>query len=371
MCHFCCESEGISENAYWTTGTDVHCGARYFMNSTLIPADLHPTWETIRPYEEWVAMKEVQNRQWTYIEDLLPGISGLAKECAALTNDVYLAGLWKKNLQHDLNWEMLKPEPGNLDQTLQRIRNQSPYIAPSWSWASQRNWFEGLTNWSYPYEADEDEIYARKAKEPGLKSFSLASCLPCHAWPEFTIEDIHMDLWGKNPYGRLKGGFIKISGKVAQFPSHVVMEPLSTQKGRPAFGYFTNSLGTCQLDWCSETRTVQEPGRMRLLLVSSCCAATSNWGRLIWGANPEENHEGLHRDFMKSNLCHILGDDYVASEDCKCCQDSGISRNAWGIVIHPAKEPDSFYRVGVFVLFAYSGGTDLFRDATTRTIKLV
>ncbi|RSL53690.1 hypothetical protein CEP51_014852 [Fusarium floridanum] len=118
--------QSISENSYWTAGTEVHCGARYFMNSTLAPADLHPCWERIRPYEEWAAMKEIQNRQWTYMEDILPGISGLAKECALLTDDVYLAGLWKKNLQHDLNWERLNPEPGNLDQTLQRIRKQSP-----------------------------------------------------------------------------------------------------------------------------------------------------------------------------------------------------------------------------------------------------
>ncbi|RSM09548.1 hypothetical protein CDV31_007654 [Fusarium ambrosium] len=381
MSHFCCESESISENSYWTAGTEVHCGARYFMNSTLAPADLHPSWERIRPYEEWAAMKEIQNRQWTYMEDILPGISGLAKECALLTDDVYLAGLWKKNLQHDLNWERLNPEPGNLDQTLQRIRNQSPYIAPSWSWVSQRKWFEGLTSWQYPYEPDENYIYVKEKErkrereeereEPGTKSFMLANCLPCHAWEEFTVEDIHMDLWGKNPYGRLKGGFIKVLGKVAPFPSQVMMEPRSPRKTRPAFGYFMNNLGTCQLDWSSETSTIQEPERMRLLLVSSCCAATSNWGRLLWGANPKEDHEKLHRDFMKSNLCHILGDDYVASENCECCQNSGIARNAWGIVIHPAEESDSFYRVGVFVLFAYSGGTDLFKNVASQTIKLI
>jgi hypothetical protein len=74
---------------------------------------------------------------------------------------------------------------------------------------------------------------------------------------------------------------------------------------------------------------------------------------------------------MESNpLCRVL-EDWVRSEDCRCCNDKELARNAWGIIIHPADEPDSYYRVGVFLLPAYSGGSNLFKGIENEMVKLM
>jgi hypothetical protein len=64
----------------------------------------------------------------TYPKDKLVAISGIAQKIHDDTKDVYLAGLWRNNLEMQLLWSVqegasLKPRP-------------LEYRAPSWSWAS-------------------------------------------------------------------------------------------------------------------------------------------------------------------------------------------------------------------------------------------
>ncbi|EUC38751.1 hypothetical protein COCCADRAFT_45793, partial [Bipolaris zeicola 26-R-13] len=63
----------------------------------------------------------------TYVKDKLVAISGLARKIHEQTNDQYVAGLWRKNLEAQLCWFIWVPEPR---------RETEAYIAPSWSWAS-------------------------------------------------------------------------------------------------------------------------------------------------------------------------------------------------------------------------------------------
>jgi len=60
-------------------------------------------------------------------------ISGLAKEIQNETNDVYYAGLWKRDFKRTLLWYMKVPQRANLQL----------YRAPSWSWAS----VDGKVDW--------------------------------------------------------------------------------------------------------------------------------------------------------------------------------------------------------------------------------
>lgn len=355
MCHLFCESKEVSENEYFTDHLSQHCAGRFLVNSLPYYPDL--TLGRMSVYDRWNLTLGIFGRKWAYKDDFLPALSGLAKQYANVISDIYLAGLWKKNLQHDLPWGVCWPEPGDLDGILQQNRHPDPYIAPSWSWASQEKRVERSVEFVY---------------HPGWENTKLlqSGLRMCHLRSEFALKDFEMDLWGENLFGRLKGGFIEVSGKVVPFPSEVLIRSCSIN-GRSEIGHFVNGLGTCEFDWSSQPNTVQQPDRMRLLPTSSCCASTSNWGYILMRSNPEDDPKTLHRTFMESNpLCRIL-DDWVDSEDCRCCDDKGLARNTRGIIIHPANEPGSYYRVGIFLLPAYSGGSNLFRGINNEIIKLV
>lgn len=361
MCHFFCEKKEASENGYLVDSTSYHCAGRFLMRPP--PCNPDMALESLDVYDRWHLARGILRRKWTYRDDFLPSLSGLAKGYANIMNDVYLAGLWKNDLQYDLTWGVLWPDPGDLNGILQRNRHQSPYVAPSWSWASQEKGVERSVDFSSGRGIEDTNSTRSKCWQVETRM--------CHLRFEFTLKDFKMDLWGDNPFGRLRGGFIKVSGKVVPFPSEVLIRS-RTSSGRSEFGYFLNGLGTCEFDWASQPNTVQQPGKMRLLPTSSCCASTSNWRHVLWRANSEDNPEALQRSFMESNsLCRVLDTDWVKSEDCRCCKDEGLARNTWGIIIHPADEPGSYYRVGIFLLPAYSGGSNLFKDIENAIIKLI
>ncbi|KAI6765793.1 hypothetical protein HG530_006863 [Fusarium avenaceum] len=298
--------------------------------------------ERSKVYDRWSLARGILRRKWTYRDDFLPSLSGLAKGYANVINDVYLAGLWKNNLQYELTWGVLWPDPGDLSDTLQRNRHQRPYVAPSWSWASQEKAVERSVDFSSGRGIEDTNNTRSK--------FWQGETRMCHLRFEFSLKDVAMDLWGENLFGRLKGGFIQVSGKVVPFPSEVLIRSRSSS-GRSEFGYFVNGLGTCEFDWASQPNTVQQLGKMRLLPTSSCCASTSNWKHILWRANSEDNPEELQRNFMESNsMCRVLDTDWVKSED---------------------YEPGSYYRVGIFLLPAYSGGSNLFEGIENEIIKLI
>ncbi|KAI0532088.1 HET-domain-containing protein [Xylaria digitata] len=72
-------------------------------------------------------------RDMTYMSDRLPGLSGIAGHWEKAENDTYHAGLWRKDLPHQLLWfahavGLGAPARGSL--------RHPAYYAPTWSWAS-------------------------------------------------------------------------------------------------------------------------------------------------------------------------------------------------------------------------------------------
>ncbi|KAF5500103.1 hypothetical protein CGCS363_v006201 [Colletotrichum siamense] len=65
-------------------------------------------------------------------EDRLYAVAGIAKLFQQMTGDRYLAGLWQKDLLHQLGWSAHFPAPKLVES----------YRAPSWSWAST----DGMVN---------------------------------------------------------------------------------------------------------------------------------------------------------------------------------------------------------------------------------
>ena len=66
-------------------------------------------------------------------QDKLPALSGIAKRFSQLTNDEYLAGLWRSDTRFGLLWhaDFQSPTGGQ-----PRSLRPAKYAAPSWSWAS-------------------------------------------------------------------------------------------------------------------------------------------------------------------------------------------------------------------------------------------
>ncbi|KAK5114698.1 hypothetical protein LTR62_002272 [Meristemomyces frigidus] len=88
--------------------------------------DLHCNSDAERYYRWYRVVRTFTACQLTHTSDTLPALSGLARRCAALLSDRYLAGLWEKDILHGLIWHLATPIAGRLPQ----------YRAPSWSWAS-------------------------------------------------------------------------------------------------------------------------------------------------------------------------------------------------------------------------------------------
>ncbi|MCJ1464639.1 hypothetical protein MMC07_003252 [Pseudocyphellaria aurata] len=82
-------------------------------------------------FQVWYStVQEYTRRELTLPTDKLPAIAGMAKAFYDITGDIYLAGLWKSNLAHDLMWSS---NPA-ID-----FAKPSVWRAPSWSWASIDN----------------------------------------------------------------------------------------------------------------------------------------------------------------------------------------------------------------------------------------
>ncbi|KAI1385787.1 heterokaryon incompatibility protein-domain-containing protein [Hypoxylon trugodes] len=90
-------------------------------------------------YQAWYnhIAKLYSSRKITYTSDTLPALSGLARQFASAASDQYVAGLWKRDLLHDLFWVLHHPTYKSLAELTKSLIEPQIYIAPSWSWARE------------------------------------------------------------------------------------------------------------------------------------------------------------------------------------------------------------------------------------------
>jgi hypothetical protein len=138
-------------------------------------------------YEEWRVMLVplYTTRLMTYRKDKLPAISGLAALVGAQEQSLYLAGIWSRDIQLGLLWE--------IEKNSERPAHPNP-SAPSFSWAS----------------VDQPIMY----KAPGYEIVDSANS----PLGDIRIEllDSSMDLTSSNEYGAVSGGYVRLSGLVSQ-----------------------------------------------------------------------------------------------------------------------------------------------------------
>jgi hypothetical protein len=86
--------------------------------------------------QKWWAniVNHYSKRFLTNERDKLPALSGLAQIYHEVSDDIYLAGIWKSSLPHRLCWYYL--QPGGLLPGISTSRRPRKFRAPSWSWAS-------------------------------------------------------------------------------------------------------------------------------------------------------------------------------------------------------------------------------------------
>lgn len=124
--------------------------------------------EILKPFETGEDLKfrwhrlveEYSGRRLTDPFDKLVALDGLVKRFAATSDDVYVAGLWKRHLLDDLLW---RPYPGS-------SHARCPvYRSPSWSWASMDGpvWFHERKEWRNVSHAVIEEINVENSVEDG------------------------------------------------------------------------------------------------------------------------------------------------------------------------------------------------------------
>lgn len=124
-------------------------------------------------------VREYSSRLLTFPMDKLPAISGAAAQFYERLHCSYLAGHWYDDLPQSLAWYVM-------GQSSELRPLPIEYIAPSWSWASSN----------------------RHIDQP-LWGKTMNSTLSSAA----NLLDVHCEVPGTNPYGKVSSGFIDLRGK--------------------------------------------------------------------------------------------------------------------------------------------------------------
>jgi hypothetical protein len=119
------------------------------------------------------------SKRLTRYEDKFVAIAALASEMQKLTNEEYIAGLWKRNFLHQLAWHVSYETTD-----MGRISRPPFYQAPSWSWA--------------------------------CLNASISDLAVMGAPPLASIEDYDITLADKSLFGRVTDGYIRIRGRLSQ-----------------------------------------------------------------------------------------------------------------------------------------------------------
>ncbi len=122
--------------------------------------------------------------------DKLPALSGLADEMRRNKGQKYLAGLWNDTLVPDMCWY--------LHEWNKKSSSQTPWRAPTWSWAS----VDGPVEYS-------QALYSARKPDTASKEYAEVVNAEC-------------SLAGPSPTGQVNGGFVELYGSL--IPAYVKAE---------------------------------------------------------------------------------------------------------------------------------------------------
>lgn len=347
----------------------------------------------------WYSVAEANaNLELTNKLDVFPAISGIARMFAEVTSYQYVAGLWTEDLHRGLLWSSgsfkfgpRQDRSASLPQLLRAIR-ASLRVAPSWSWASKRDFSFFMIG----------------------SGFTTCRHLT-HLKPRIAIENADVKVDGANPYGCIKTASITLRGNVFTLPASSMPPTGATLRTRFGRNWRYMTLWDCRFNdsWTvyidpgweaySQTATGLHPRlqkQLRLLPIADCCAdpdhlsagECSGCGRTLDGKGERRTglddgaeetpcntcrhpaavqEQGIYKKSYLNTLFQDRDPGFVADRDCPECADKSLPRDVWGLLIFPTGHGNEYYRVGAFMSRAEHGGTDIFRDAEETTITLV
>jgi hypothetical protein len=138
-------------------------------------------------YSRWKFIVETYTmRKMTMQRDKLPALSGLARAFAGALDDIYVAGIWRGDLVGGMLW--------GIDSDAEK---PAIWRAPSWSWAA----WQGSVWW---FQHD---------------STKMEHCC--------TVEEVHTQPDGADPFGALSGGWIIVRSRITK----VTLRPRAVGEG--------------------------------------------------------------------------------------------------------------------------------------------
>lgn len=282
-------------------------------------------WRGDYDYDGWYyPILKYSQKRLTYETDRLPAVSSYAKLIARKSGDVYLAGLWKNNLHRGLLWKIQRRQRGTLSELIDSLARPPEFIAPSWSWASRRGSL--LLDGSDNMQSECDVLEAKTR------------------------------VYGEDMYGRVRGGYLVIRGKVCSIPGGRLQKlPLGSpylevQCEWLALDDDGQYVAQCALDWretddrgrqFAETRGDHIQSIVMLLVSSGNTKSASGYSN-----RPQDwadNDEGPPREVMHGLLLYPTGN-----------------------------SNDEYWRVGLFhSLSDGKGGRKYFDECKERTLRIV
>ena len=122
-------------------------------------------------------------------------------------------------------------------------------------------------------------------------------------------------------------------------------------------------------EWPPQGVTEEEMGRMKLLLMASCCSDVVKPPHEPLKPGTGEVINALNRlDYGKTFLEEA--EFRIGEGRCVLCDEEGRRRDVWGLLVHPAGE-NRYFRVGVFFSRAQHGGSVVFDGAQNCQVDLV
>ncbi|KAK6840444.1 HET-domain-containing protein [Apiospora arundinis] len=269
-------------------------------------------------------------------------LSGIARVFKDVYQDDYVAGLWAKDIACGLLWDT-KDNREAFKDFYSSLSSNEQQVGPSWSWTGRRQSFLRFhltlsTNWRCR-----------------VRSHLRSEVLQVRA-------ENHVN--GKNPFGRIHSAALHISGLLLGIPGKWEPEELSS------FWYTTSEgqVVCVDPDWNMASVEGDDRRKFRLLLLSSCCSEPPTWeiGEDRFGPRESVTYR---RDYR-----HTFYEDRNREDNgparCTLCGPEH-ERDAWGLLIYPAAQAGTYYRVGTFLCRAQLGGRSIFDHGYTDSIVLI
>ncbi|KAF5684755.1 hypothetical protein FDENT_6558 [Fusarium denticulatum] len=287
-------------------------------------------------YKEWseiVAQIHPGRHQLTQNTDFLPSIAGIASLFSKRLNDGYAAGLWMNSMHQSLCWAAGEVDKPSHQDLLQRLRNPSPYIAPSWSWASRREDF-----WFLLYRPD----------------------LSAGCRPEFRSLDTDIALRGESAFGEVRHAALDVTSKVYVGSPRLALNKIIRLLGEPntvTFDgrYFADIEPDCFAQSFFDRTggfTLQAP--ISFLLIGSTIPRETDTGDISLRYSKTSESVGDEAD--AGLVSELPNTSLSAGSGAGLEMETKSKRVAYGLLIHPTGNPNEYYRMGTFFSKPHSAG---------------